>query len=90
MATTLEPVSTRITSEERETFRKTCESVGTTPSGALRIFVTCFNNYGGFPFVVRNNVSPAAAPQKAEPFETEEEAMEFITAISDRMLNEAW
>lgn len=90
MATTLEPVSTRITSEERETFRKTCESVGTTPSGALRIFVTCFNNYGGFPFVVRN-ASPSAAPsQKAEPFETEEEAMEFISDNFGRLLNEAW
>ena len=82
MATALEPLGTRVTAADREEFRRTCEAVGTTPSGALRIFVTCFNNYGGFPFPVRS------ARQQAEPFANEEDAMDFITQVSDRMLDE--
>ena len=40
--------------QEKVLFAKTCESLGTTPSGAVRMFVSAFNRYGGFPFPVAN------------------------------------
>ncbi|WP_283171639.1 type II toxin-antitoxin system RelB/DinJ family antitoxin [Curtanaerobium respiraculi] len=83
MATELEPLGTKIPHDERTAFKRTCEAIGTTPSGALRIFVTCFNNYGGFPFPVR------ARQTAPEPFADEAEAMDFLAQVSDRMLDEA-
>lgn len=46
----LQPISAKLRSDERETFVATCDSIGTTPSNAIRMFVSAFNKRGGFPF----------------------------------------
>lgn len=46
----LEPISSRIPAEEKNSFIKACEAIGTTPSNAIRMFVRAFNEYQGFPF----------------------------------------
>ncbi len=53
MAITMEALVTRVPATEKTEFQRLCEQIGTTPAGALRIFVTCFNNNGGFPFEVK-------------------------------------
>lgn len=49
-ATAMEPLSTKLRPEEKKAFLATCESIGTSPSNALRMFVSAFNRRGGFPF----------------------------------------
>lgn len=44
------PLTTKVTSAEKSRFLSTCEEIGTTPSNALRMFVSAFNRRGGFPF----------------------------------------
>ena len=46
-------LNTKLPSEEKELFTETAESLGMTPSAAIRIFVRKFNEYQGFPFAVR-------------------------------------
>ena len=46
----MEPITAKVRREERATFAATCESIGTTPSNAIRMFVSAFNKRGGFPF----------------------------------------
>ncbi len=48
--TTMEPVSTKLRPEEKRLFVETCEGIGTSPSNAIRMFVSAFNKRGGFPF----------------------------------------
>lgn len=52
MATALAnaPLGTKVTSQEKKRFVETCDLIGTTPSNALRMFVSAFNRRGGFPF----------------------------------------
>lgn len=52
MATALvnAPLSTKVTDSEKRTFVQTCDMIGTSPSNALRMFVSAFNRRGGFPF----------------------------------------
>lgn len=49
-AATMEPISSRLCHDEKETFVATCDSIGTSPSNAIRMFVSAFNKRGGFPF----------------------------------------
>ncbi|MEC4184888.1 type II toxin-antitoxin system RelB/DinJ family antitoxin [Adlercreutzia sp. R21] len=49
-ATVMEPISSKLRSDEKSAFIATCESIGTTPSNAIRMFVSAFNKRGGFPF----------------------------------------
>ena len=44
------PLATKVTKSEKDAFVKTCAQIGTTPSNALRMFVSAFNRRGGFPF----------------------------------------
>lgn len=44
------PLSTKVTNAEKQRFLDTCEQIGTSPSNALRMFVSAFNRRGGFPF----------------------------------------
>lgn len=46
----MEPISSKLRSDEKATFIATCDSIGTTPSNAIRMFVSAFNKRGGFPF----------------------------------------
>lgn len=47
---TMEPITAKLRPEEKRAFAAACESIGTTPSNAIRIFVSAFNKRGGFPF----------------------------------------
>ncbi|MDO4289749.1 MAG: type II toxin-antitoxin system RelB/DinJ family antitoxin [Eggerthellaceae bacterium] len=47
---TMEPISSRLRHDEKEAFLATCDSIGTSPSNAIRMFVAAFNKRGGFPF----------------------------------------
>ena len=51
---TMLPVNSRVRSDERDAFYRICESIGTTPSNAIRMFVSAFNRRGGFPFDTAN------------------------------------
>ena len=48
------PVNARVRADERETFYRICDMIGTTPSNAIRMFVSAFNRRGGFPFDTAN------------------------------------
>lgn len=49
-ATISAPLSTKVTDAEKRRFVETCDAIGTSPSNALRMFVSAFNRRGGFPF----------------------------------------
>jgi DNA-damage-inducible protein J len=49
-ATTMEPISAKLRRDEKITFAQICDDIGTTPSNAIRMFVSAFNKRGGFPF----------------------------------------
>ncbi len=44
------PLSTKVSEVEKARFLETCDDIGTSPSNALRMFVSAFNKRGGFPF----------------------------------------
>ena len=85
MATTLAnaPVVGKVTDAEKSKFVATCESIGTTPSNAIRMFVSAFNKRGGFPFDPSNPygfsaetlraMDDAVSHRTAGPFKTNEE-----------------
>lgn len=50
MATTMVPITAKIKEEEKDEFVQVAESIGTTPSNAIRMFISAFNKRGGFPF----------------------------------------
>ena len=59
-STTMEPVSTKLRPEEKRLFFETCEGIGTSPSNAIRMFVSAFNKRGGFPFDPSNPLGLSA------------------------------
>lgn len=48
--TTTESISAKLRKDEKDRFTMTCEEIGTSPSNAIRMFVSAFNRRGGFPF----------------------------------------
>ena len=48
-------LNTKLPFEEKELFTEIAESLGMTPSAAIRIFVRKFNEHQGFPFAVRKD-----------------------------------
>ena len=74
-------VATRIDKQQNRKFREISKSIGTTPSDALRIFIASFNSEGGFPFEVKLKSS-------IEAFDSEEEATEFASRMSRRIIDE--
>jgi len=54
VGTLMEPITAKLRPEEKQTFIQMTESLGTTPSNAIRMFVTAFNKHGGFPFDTSN------------------------------------
>ena len=74
-------LATRVQRVQEQLFRETTKKLGTTPADAMRIFVAAFNQHRGFPFDVRLGTEP-------EPFDNEEDATDFASRISRRMLNE--
>jgi DNA-damage-inducible protein J len=73
-------LATRVEKTQEQLFRETTRQLGTTPADAMRMFIAAFNQHRGFPFEVKLSF-------EVEPFETEEEAMEFITRKSRQMIN---
>lgn len=49
-ATTMESISAKLRKDEKEKFGSICDQIGTSPSNAIRMFVSAFNRRGGFPF----------------------------------------
>jgi len=49
-------LNTKLPADEKAQFVETAEALGMTPSAAIRIFVSKFNEYQGFPFSVRRGI----------------------------------
>ncbi|MBB5846724.1 DNA-damage-inducible protein J [Mobiluncus mulieris] len=85
---TMEPISAKLRADEKATFLRICEDIGTSPSNALRMFVAAFNKRGGFPFDPANpyGFSPETLQAMADaevgrvygPFDTVEAMMESL------------
>jgi len=71
-------LGSRVDQDEARIFSETARKLGTTPADAVKIFVSAFNQYGGFPFDVRIRPEP-------EPFATEAEAQDFMDSHALRM-----
>lgn len=91
MATrTMEPVSTKLRPDEKRAFLETCDSIGTSPSNVLRMFVSAFNRRGGFPFDPSNSygfnaetlaaMDDAAAGRVSGPYDT---VSDMIAALDE-------
>ena len=76
-------VAVRLDSKQNDLFRSLTKQLGTTPADALRMFVYAFNAAGGFPYSVRVNVK-----SPAEPLESEQEAIDFTTRMTNKLLQE--
>lgn len=86
--TTMEPVSTKLKPEEKKLFIETCEGIGTSPSNAIRMFVSAFNKRGGFPFDPSNPlglnaqtlaaIDDAAAGRVTGPFSNVDDVFESL------------
>lgn len=79
-------LATRVDDYEAERFRETTRQLGTTPSDALRIFVSSFNAHRGFPFEIR---LPESAALPVEPFESEADAADFSDHLAMEMMRDA-
>lgn len=76
-------VAVRLDSRQNELFRSITKQLGITPADALRMFVHTFNACGGFPYSVRIGKHPVA-----EPFATEEEALDFTARMASKLLKD--
>ena len=74
-------IATRVAEDEERRFREITRALGTTPSDALRMFVSAFNLAGGFPY------TPRLRPSEVEAFETEEDAAQFATRLARKMID---
>lgn len=45
-----ESISVKLRKDEKDCFAIVCDEIGTSPSNAIRMFVSAFNRRGGFPF----------------------------------------
>ncbi|MCI1747781.1 MAG: type II toxin-antitoxin system RelB/DinJ family antitoxin [Acidipropionibacterium sp.] len=75
-------LATRIETSQEQLFRETARRLGTTPADAIRIFVAAFNQHRGFPFDVR-------LAAEVEPFDTEDDATEFASRMTGKLLDAA-
>ena len=50
MPANLVPITAKVKESEKQEFISIAESIGTTPSNAIRMFIAAFNKRGGFPF----------------------------------------
>ena len=69
--------ATRVDSDQAEIFKETAARLGTTPADVLRMFVSAFNEAGGFPYDVR-----LSRRLEVEPFDSEEDATRFATDLA--------
>ncbi len=59
MSEKMTPIVAKVMPSEKERFFEATELIGTTPSNAIRMFITAFNRAGTFPFEI-------APPQPSE------------------------
>ena len=52
MSDKMTPVVAKVLPTEKERFFEVTEQIGTTPSNAIRMFITAFNRVGTFPFEI--------------------------------------
>lgn len=71
-------LNTKLPIEEKDLFTETAESLGMTPSAAIRVFVRKFNEYQGFPFAVRRTF-PMSEAERVE-IEMLDKAIDLGTA----------
>ena len=50
IAAATESISAKLRKDEKDRFTVICDEIGTSPSNAIRMFVSAFNRRGGFPF----------------------------------------
>ena len=50
ITTATESISAKLRKDEKDRFSAICDEIGTSPSNAIRMFVSAFNRRGGFPF----------------------------------------
>lgn len=74
--------ATRVDDGVYEVFKATTSRLGLSPADALRVFIYSFNERHGFPFEV-------ATKPNYQPFDNEEEALDFATSLSMETINEA-
>lgn len=75
--------ATRVEDAEGATFREYARQLGTTPSDAMRIFISAFNAHRGFPFEIKLH-DPAV-----EAFASEEDAGKFSDYLALEMMRDA-
>lgn len=75
-------IATRVADDQAELFKEITKQLGTTPADALRMFVSAFNDYRGFPYEVR------LPKENAEPFTSEQDATDFASLLALRTSNE--
>lgn len=46
------PIVAKVLPDEKDLFFATTQSIGTTPSNAIRMFIAAFNRAGTFPFEI--------------------------------------
>ena len=46
------PIVAKVLPDEKDRFFEATESIGTTPSNAIRMFISAFNRAGTFPFEI--------------------------------------
>jgi DNA-damage-inducible protein J len=68
-------VSTRVDADERRLFVQATDSLGTTPSNAIKMFIRAFIEQGGFPFDVSH---PYSYELKGEALDSYRELMAQI------------
>ena len=69
IAATTESISAKLRKDEKDRFFAICDEIGTSPSNAIRMFVSAFNRRGGFPFDPSNpyGFSPETSPAPTAP-----------------------
>ncbi len=71
-------LATRVDDDQAEEFRETTKKLGLSTADALRMFVSSFNEYQGFPYQVR--------VRQVQNVENEREASDFANDLSMRMI----
>lgn len=88
-AAATESISAKLRKDEKDRFTLICDEIGTSPSNAIRMFVSAFNRRGGFPFDPSNpngfSQETLAAMNDAvtgrslsDPYRTVKEAMDSL------------
>ena len=67
-----ESISAKLRKDEKDRFSAICDEIGTSPSNAIRMFVSAFNRRGGFPFDPSNHTG--SAPRRLPRWMTQRQA----------------